>query len=408
MPFVAAEDLKARLDAIEDGAVVRPNADPHAAAVTARLVSDWLLQPEIAEKLSMPRERVKELRALARAILDAMTALGGEYLDDGKPVPGEVVQRGYALRAQMLERLEQGLPHEKEVIAWLEAIKLGQGVVDLVYDLRTLADLHREHEAPLSSKGAAAAQGGAQANLDRAVASARSAADSIEYALRAGERPEHAKLRMTIARAWTLFAPGYDAAARAGRALEGGHERKFPPLGLIASYRRGRRRAVSLVPVAPPPPPSNAEPARFVKVIEVGDDQPPVPSAKSGVLAAPFTGERKSGGPDSRRQPRHVIEIEIGFASETNFYVGFTENLSVSGVFIATYAAKPIGAKIEVVLTLPGGTSELRMKGVVRWQRAASTDGWPGMGVQFADVPPDAEAQIRKFLSMREPLFYDV
>jgi uncharacterized protein (TIGR02266 family) len=396
---VTPEDVRARLDAIEDGQVVRPNADPHASAVTALLVSDWLLQPELAEKLSMPRERVKELRALSRAILDAMTALGGEYLDDGKSVPGEVIQRGYALRTQMLERLEQGVPHEKEVIAWLEAIKLGQGVVDLVYDLRTLAELHREHEEPLSSKNLASAS---------VVASARSAADSIEYALRAGERPEHAKLRMTVARAWTLFAPGYESAARAGRALEGGHERKFPPLGLIASYRRGRRRAVSLVPVAPPPPPSNAEPARVVQVIAVSDEPPPAPSAKGGVLAAPFTGERKPSGPDSRRQPRHVVEIEIGFASETNFYVGFTENLSVSGVFIATYAAKPIGTKIEVVLTLPGGTSELRVKGVVRWQRAASTDGWPGMGVQFADVSPDAEAQIRKFLSMREPLFYDV
>jgi hypothetical protein len=42
----ALAELGPKLDAITEDAIVRPNADPHGAAMTALLVADWLGQPE--------------------------------------------------------------------------------------------------------------------------------------------------------------------------------------------------------------------------------------------------------------------------------------------------------------------------------------------------------------------------
>ncbi len=404
-----AEDLDSKLAALDDAVVVRPNADPHAAAMTALLVADWLAQRDMREKLTkagISHADVEELRGLSRIILGAMARLGGEYLPDAKSVPGEILERGYAIRTQLLSKLDEGMHDDPGVIAWLEALKLGSGVVDLVYDLRTLADLHRDHTQPLSKRNLTSTS---------LVATARSTADAVEYALREGEGADVGRNRGIVARAWTLFAPGYERAAAAGRAItrEAGAERKFPPLGLVASFRRGRRRPVSLVPVAPPPSTPGGAQGEVVKVIR--SDPPPPPSSKSGLLSAPLlrpassrppAPERRSS-PESRRHPRHAVEIEVGIESDSNFFVGFTENMSADGVFVATYAVKPIGSRLAVSLTLPAG-QVLHLKGTVRWQRAASTDGWPGMGVQFESVSPEDEAAIRKFLSVREPLFYDV
>ena len=109
---------------------------------------------------------------------------------------------------------------------------------------------------------------------------------------------------------------------------------------------------------------------------------------------------------ETRGAKRHTVEIEVGIASDSNLYVGFTENLSEGGVFVATYALKPLGEKVEVALAFASG-DQLRVPGVVRWLRNASADNWPGMGVQFEALSPDDEEKIRKFLALRDPLFYD-
>jgi uncharacterized protein (TIGR02266 family) len=147
-----------------------------------------------------------------------------------------------------------------------------------------------------------------------------------------------------------------------------------------------------------------------VEHIEVGGgsdlrrSEPP-PAATKSPSTPPTSAERESWS-DTRAKKRQTLEIEVGVATESNFYLGFTENLSAAGVFVATYAAKPIGAPVEVALAFPDG-GELRVPGVVRWLREATSDGWPGMGVQFETLSPTDEAKIRHFLALRDPLFYD-
>ncbi len=417
------------LASVDDAHIVRPSADPHAAAATALLVADYLGQPELSTQVraaGLGADHVTLLHDLSRAIIAIVTKLGGDYLPDAQGIPGDLVARGEAVRTTITAALEKAMPDDPEVRMWLEAIRLGSGVVDLVYDLRTLGEI-------CTHKGA---QSEATASAARA---AFAAADAVEFALRTGDTAEQTASRNTIARLWTLFVPAYERAAVAGRTLtrSSGKERQFPPLALVASHRRARRRPVSLVPAArrstapgtgrssrPPPlhasvakPLSLPKPASLpklavmpvaaldVEMVEMADEDV-IAAAPSKAPSAPPTAAERQSWSDTRIAHRQAIEIEVGISSQSNFYVGFTENLSASGVFVATYVAKPIGARVDVVLGFPNG-EQMKLTGLVRWLREASTDGWPGMGVQFETLAPDDEARIRKFLSLRDPLFYD-
>lgn len=411
----ALVELAPRLAGIPEDAIARPHTDPHAAAVTGVLVADYLSQAELGPRLTeagSSTAAAAELGKIARALHALVEDLGGDYLTDAKSVPGDLLQRGEGVRATILGALEKAFHADLDVVQWIEAIKLGSGVVDLVYDLRTVADLGQRRLSDMGEVRAEAAP---------AIEKARATADALEFALRAGESAEHAKMRSAIARLWTVFVPAYEKAAAAGRAVtrSEGKERHFPPLALVASHRRAQSKPLSLVPgrssvtppVVPAPPPlPNATDTGEVRVLR-SEPPPPLEAAVSPAVAADVRAhaehEDRQSWSESRRSHRQTVEIEVGISTESNFFVGFTENLSEGGVFVATYALKPIGSVVDVVLTFPNG-EDLRVPGVVRWLRESSTEGWPGMGVQFEHLSPADEQNIRKFLALREPMFYDV
>lgn len=383
----ALTELAPRLAAIPDDAARRPHADPHAAATTALLVADVLAKDGVAS--------AAELGTVARAILALVVQLGGEYLSDAKSVPGDLFQRAQTIRANAIDEIEKALPNDADVKTWLDAVRLGSGVVDLVYDLRTLVELHSRHAAALPE------------SLAKLPATLRSNADSVEFALRAGESADHGKTRATIAKLWTMFVPAYEAALKSTS-----DDKRFPPLALIAGHKRARRKPAGVLgaaarrplpPSAERPPLPAAPPTKAVAIVDPdvlkSDPPPPPPVATPVAPAASFA--------EMRREPRHLVELEVTVTADATTYLGFTENLSSGGVFVATYAQKRIGSKVTIGITLPDGEA-IEVPGVIRWMRQPSGgEGWPGIGVQFEAVPPQHEERLRKFLSRREPLFYD-
>jgi uncharacterized protein (TIGR02266 family) len=112
---------------------------------------------------------------------------------------------------------------------------------------------------------------------------------------------------------------------------------------------------------------------------------------------------------ERRRTPRRKLEAEVGFASDTNFYAGFTEDISEGGLFVATVMLLEVGSRVTLSFALPDG-HEITTSGVVRWLRdphAESADCAPGMGVQFEHVEPEDLEHIRRFVALREPLFFE-
>ena len=108
---------------------------------------------------------------------------------------------------------------------------------------------------------------------------------------------------------------------------------------------------------------------------------------------------------------REKIEANIGATTESNFFVGFSGEISQGGVFLATYEVLAKDTSVNVLVTLPGNF-EFRTDGWVRFVRDPfdlnSDDGAePGMGVQFDNLPADARELVLRFIRKRPPMFYD-
>ena len=150
---------------------------------------------------------------------------------------------------------------------------------------------------------------------------------------------------------------------------------------LVAAQERARQAAA----VAPPPP---------VRT---------VPQAAAVVAAAPAAKK-----PPARQSPRVKMQAAVDFHSDNNFFNGFSANISDGGLFVATVDLQPLGTEVDLSFSLPSG-ERIEAKGVVRWVREVNDklpDAFPGLGVQFSSLKPEAQQAIDSFLAQRDPLFY--
>ncbi|MCE9668513.1 TIGR02266 family protein [Myxococcus stipitatus] len=113
-------------------------------------------------------------------------------------------------------------------------------------------------------------------------------------------------------------------------------------------------------------------------------------------------------GSEARRNGRVRMHTSIDMRSDSNFFTGFSMDISEGGVFIATVDAPPRGTQVELDFTLPGGRP-MKVVGVVRWVREANPktpELMPGVGVQFTGLPHEVASAIGSFVTTRDPLFY--
>jgi uncharacterized protein (TIGR02266 family) len=99
----------------------------------------------------------------------------------------------------------------------------------------------------------------------------------------------------------------------------------------------------------------------------------------------------------------------VGLRSESNFYTGFSDDVSEGGLFVATYSLLPVGAHLQVSFGLPNG-QEIVAEAEVRWVRDPMVGDMslsPGMGVRFTSLSAEHLTAIRSFMLVRPPMFYD-
>jgi uncharacterized protein (TIGR02266 family) len=421
--------LRPRLAELADA--LPPWLDPHSVALRALLVADGLAQPDAWRKLATVAEAgvfdiacVEDLRAVARAVLFILFKL-----DDGEgsragSMPDVLRDEALACHATMSDIVEARLFDSDDAQLWLEVTRQRSDDVDLMFDLRALARLYVEHSETLSFACDAPVE----------AARARELADLVEAALFAAR--VGSEWYAWQARGWTLLVTLFEEVCRVGRfVLPGVPGLSFPSLATLARAQRRKHRSSEAAGTAgraessaarrslgPPPlpipggDPSSSAPVR----LPISD---PEPHAKQGPTVASASevevpaSSREVTPPASEPAPpsglvradkRHDVELEVSIWSDSNFYVGFTENLSGGGVFVATHILRPLGSRIDLSVRFPSRAEPLRLHGDVRWIReySASSDAWPGMGIRFDTLTPEGETLIRDFLRVREPLFF--
>lgn len=107
---------------------------------------------------------------------------------------------------------------------------------------------------------------------------------------------------------------------------------------------------------------------------------------------------------EKRRAPRAELSIEVGIDDHTNFYVGFSENISTGGLFIATYRLLPVGAEVALTFVL-ADEFPVFVHGQVRWTRDPRDSELgevpPGMGVEFVGLGAAEQARIAAYVNSR-------
>jgi uncharacterized protein (TIGR02266 family) len=105
--------------------------------------------------------------------------------------------------------------------------------------------------------------------------------------------------------------------------------------------------------------------------------------------------------------PREKLEANIGATTESNFFVGFSGEISEGGVFISTYETLPLETPVELFLTLPGGYESTIPGRVLFVRDPMDMESEPGMGVRFETLSVQARELILRFIRKRPPLFFD-
>jgi uncharacterized protein (TIGR02266 family) len=109
------------------------------------------------------------------------------------------------------------------------------------------------------------------------------------------------------------------------------------------------------------------------------------------------------------RKARVRLELSVHAGSRHGFYQGFADELSATGIFVATHVSKPVGEKLDFSIRLQDSQDPITGVCEVRWLReyAEQSDLGPGMGLRFTELSEGAPERIRKFLEQEEALFFE-
>jgi uncharacterized protein (TIGR02266 family) len=125
----------------------------------------------------------------------------------------------------------------------------------------------------------------------------------------------------------------------------------------------------------------------------------------------PLARPRVSRTPERRKDVDRIpVEAVVGFSTDTNFFTGWSGDVSDGGLFVATWNVQPIGTAIELSFVLPSG-KQVNVEGSVAWVReppqSLEGDFQPGMGVRFERISDQDRAAVLEFVRSRAPIFHD-
>lgn len=165
-------------------------------------------------------------------------------------------------------------------------------------------------------------------------------------------------------------------------------------------------------PASVPPsirPPSIRPPSSRPPLIHRPSERPQSDRPRSGA-PQPIPTSLLPPPPPIPKGERQAVEANLGATTQSNFYVGFSGEISHGGVFLATYEALPKDTSVRMLVTLPGGF-EFECEGYVRFVRDPMdfmSESEPGMGIQFENLSDEARNLVLRFIRQRPPIFYDV
>jgi uncharacterized protein (TIGR02266 family) len=103
-----------------------------------------------------------------------------------------------------------------------------------------------------------------------------------------------------------------------------------------------------------------------------------------------------------REHQRIPYAVEVEFRTASSFLVAYSVNLSRGGLFLETEHDLQIGNEVTLRLAVPGW-GPVGLTGIVAWRRGReSSDGPPGLGVEFIDLGDEIGSIIDRLIASYE------
>ena len=112
---------------------------------------------------------------------------------------------------------------------------------------------------------------------------------------------------------------------------------------------------------------------------------------------------------EQRTSLRMKLHAQVTLTSESNFFMGLTENISEGGIFVSTFSPPAMGEQVELAIVVDEGDA-VPVQGIVRWIRTDENGNPTGCGVQFTDITDDVRRAIEVMMVglEKEPLLHEV
>src|SRR5690242_19730179 len=102
------------------------------------------------------------------------------------------------------------------------------------------------------------------------------------------------------------------------------------------------------------------------------------------------------------RTPRTELTLKVEFETVGQLQTDYLTNLSSGGLFLHTELPLPVGSKLQLTISFPGGLDPIVAEVEVRWRSANHPSAQPGLGVQFINIAPAAKARLEQLIAQVE------
>lgn len=104
---------------------------------------------------------------------------------------------------------------------------------------------------------------------------------------------------------------------------------------------------------------------------------------------------------ERRQHKRYAIAIDVTFLAGDRILSGYSENISLGGMLLATLDPMPMGACLELSFRMPGSPVMIETRASVCWLRPARVDdpgSIPAMGLRFEDLDKQQAEIIQEYI----------
>jgi type IV pilus assembly protein PilZ len=106
-------------------------------------------------------------------------------------------------------------------------------------------------------------------------------------------------------------------------------------------------------------------------------------------------------GDNRREHDRTQITLRVDYKRMNTFFADYAKNISKGGTFIRTTKPLDVGTEFVFVLSIPGRSEQLSLKGEVMWtvsEEEAAAEKPAGMGIRFKFQSDDERQKVDDFV----------